>query len=196
MAPRDGAVLLQQQLKARFLSNRDRSVGMASNEQAEPQFAGKLLSELLADLEAPDAELRVWSASALDGFIWQCHADGKPIPAAVIRPLIDALSDPVGDVRGWAAIALGTLGKEGRHALPQLIKLLADEREEDGVRAKIAEAVAELMIEADVPILMHGPVADLLVNAEELVSPLRAAGVSFSAECYGQDRELLRELSS
>ena len=42
---------------------------------------------------------------------------------------------------------------------------------------------------------MHGALADVLGNAEELVAPLRAAGVSFTAECYGPDGELLRELS-
>jgi hypothetical protein len=55
---------------------------------------------------------------------------------------------------------------------------------------------AELVIEAESPILMHGPVADLQARAEELVAPLRDAGVAFSAECYGPapGRELLLEL--
>jgi hypothetical protein len=57
---------------------------------------------------------------------------------------------------------------------------------------------AELVIEDILPVLMHGPVADLLDRAEGLVGPLRAAGVSFTAECYGPepDRELLLELRS
>jgi hypothetical protein len=54
---------------------------------------------------------------------------------------------------------------------------------------------AELVIEAEAPILLHGSVADVLANAEELVAPLRAAGVSFTAECCGPAGELLRELS-
>ncbi len=51
---------------------------------------------------------------------------------------------------------------------------------------------AELVIEAESPVLMHGPVADLPARAEELVAPLRAAGVAFAAECYGPepDRDL------
>lgn len=55
---------------------------------------------------------------------------------------------------------------------------------------------AELVIEAKSPVLLHGPVADLAARAEELVAPLRAADVSFTAECYGPDpdRELLVEL--
>jgi hypothetical protein len=55
---------------------------------------------------------------------------------------------------------------------------------------------AELVIEAESPILMHGPADDLPARAEELVAPLRAAGVAFTAECYGPwpDGELLLEL--
>jgi hypothetical protein len=49
---------------------------------------------------------------------------------------------------------------------------------------------AELVIEAESPILMHGPVADLPSRAEELVAPLREAGVSFTAECYGPEPEV------
>src|SRR5688572_19418098 len=57
---------------------------------------------------------------------------------------------------------------------------------------------AELVIEAEGPVLMHGPVAGLPARADELVAPLRAAGVSFTAECYGPDpgREMLLELRS
>jgi hypothetical protein len=53
---------------------------------------------------------------------------------------------------------------------------------------------AAMVIEAEAPILMHGPVVDLPARAEELVAPLRAAGVSFTAECYGPEQELLLEL--
>lgn len=42
---------------------------------------------------------------------------------------------------------------------------------------------ADLVIESESPILMNGLVDDLLVHVDELVSPLRAAGVSFKAEC-------------
>jgi hypothetical protein len=54
---------------------------------------------------------------------------------------------------------------------------------------------AELVIEAESPILMHGSVADVLAHLEELVAPLRACGVSFTAECYGPEGELIREFS-
>jgi hypothetical protein len=57
---------------------------------------------------------------------------------------------------------------------------------------------SELVIESETPILMHGMVADLPTRVEELVAPLRAACVSFSAECYGPwpERALLLELRS
>jgi hypothetical protein len=50
---------------------------------------------------------------------------------------------------------------------------------------------AELVIDDTSPILMHGPVADLPARAEEVVAPLRAAEVSFTAECYGLEQELV-----
>jgi hypothetical protein len=53
----------------------------------------------------------------------------------------------------------------------------------------------ELIIESEFPILMHGPVADVVAHADELVAPLRVAGVSFIAECYGPDGKLLRQLN-
>jgi hypothetical protein len=52
----------------------------------------------------------------------------------------------------------------------------------------------ELIVEAEAPILMHGSVADVLGRVEELLSPLRAAGVSVTAECYGPDGEPLLEI--
>lgn len=54
---------------------------------------------------------------------------------------------------------------------------------------------AELVIESESPILMHGPVADILDRAEQLVAPLRTDRIFFTAECYGPDGELLRKMS-
>lgn len=63
---------------------------------------------------------------------------------------------------------------------------------------EVASDWAELVIEGESPVLMHGPVADLPDRVEELVAPLRAAGVTFAAECYGPlpDRVLLLEVRS
>jgi hypothetical protein len=55
---------------------------------------------------------------------------------------------------------------------------------------------AEVVIEARDPMLLHGAVADVLANVEALLSPLRAAGIAFEAECYGPQHELLRELAN
>jgi len=54
---------------------------------------------------------------------------------------------------------------------------------------------AELVIEGDTPILLHGPVADVLRNAERLFALLRAVGISYSGECYSETGELLREFT-
>ena len=57
---------------------------------------------------------------------------------------------------------------------------------------------AALVIEADSPILMHGNVTDPLARVDELVAPLRAANIAFTAECYSEspDRQPLREIKS
>lgn len=57
---------------------------------------------------------------------------------------------------------------------------------------------AELVIDSDSPILMHGSVADVETRAKEIVAPLREAGIEFSAEAYGPEPEqdLLFELRS
>ncbi len=53
--------------------------------------------------------------------------------------------------------------------------------------------VAELVVEAESPILLHGPMADVQENAEYGLAALRDAGVAYTAEVYGADGELLRE---
>jgi hypothetical protein len=57
---------------------------------------------------------------------------------------------------------------------------------------------ADLVIESELPILLHGSVADLLNNVERIVAPLRASGITFKAECYGPSPacELKLELQS
>jgi hypothetical protein len=50
---------------------------------------------------------------------------------------------------------------------------------------------AELVIEGENPVLIHGPVADLLANLPRIIEPLAVAGVPFSLECYDANRELI-----
>jgi hypothetical protein len=54
-------------------------------------------------------------------------------------------------------------------------------------------AWAELIIDGDSPILLHGSVADVLVNADRILEPLVKAGIAHTAECYGEDEVLLKE---
>lgn len=58
---------------------------------------------------------------------------------------------------------------------------------------EVVSAFAELVVEAESPILLHGPVDDVESNADRILAPLRAAGVADTAECYGVSGELLRE---
>lgn len=53
---------------------------------------------------------------------------------------------------------------------------------------------ADLSIKSETPMLMHGAVADILNHLDELLAPLRAAGVRFSAEFYGEGGELLQNV--
>jgi hypothetical protein len=50
--------------------------------------------------------------------------------------------------------------------------------------------IAELVIAGD-PVLVHGPIADPVANADAVTHPLREGALQFSFECYGPDRSLL-----
>ena len=52
---------------------------------------------------------------------------------------------------------------------------------------------AELVIEAESPILLHGPVADVQENADHILATLRDAGVAYTAESYDAGGGLLRK---
>ncbi len=58
---------------------------------------------------------------------------------------------------------------------------------------EITAPFAELVIEAESPILLHGPVDDIEANVDRILAPLRAAGIAYEAECYEDCGELLRE---
>src|SRR5688572_24272783 len=45
---------------------------------------------------------------------------------------------------------------------------------------------AELILEGDQKSLLHGPVANLLVNAQRIADILRQAKLPFSLECYSE----------
>ena len=56
---------------------------------------------------------------------------------------------------------------------------------------EIRSAFAELVVEADSPILLHGRATDLATNAELILAPLQAAEIAYDAEGYGADGALL-----
>ena len=57
-------------------------------------------------------------------------------------------------------------------------------------------ATGELVIESERPILVHGPVSEIASNVDRVVEPLRSAKLAFSAECYDDDRRLIRTVAS
>ena len=50
----------------------------------------------------------------------------------------------------------------------------------------------ELIIESCSPVLLHGPVAEVLTNADHILSVLRNAKIPFSAECLDEDDNILQ----
>lgn len=58
---------------------------------------------------------------------------------------------------------------------------------------EVRSPFADLIIEAESPTLLHGPVAEVEANADRILATLRAAGIGYTAECYDDAGELLRE---
>ena len=58
---------------------------------------------------------------------------------------------------------------------------------------EVRSSWAELVIDAESPILLHGSVADVQENAERILALLQAAGVAYDAESYDASGELMRE---
>jgi hypothetical protein len=54
---------------------------------------------------------------------------------------------------------------------------------------------ADLVIEDAGYLLMHGPLADAVGNADQILAPLRDAGVRYEAEFYDGDHELLHQVA-
>jgi hypothetical protein len=54
---------------------------------------------------------------------------------------------------------------------------------------------AELVLERDHPVLLHGAVAEVGQNAQRIAAVLRKAGLTFSLECYAPDHRLLTEIT-
>jgi hypothetical protein len=58
---------------------------------------------------------------------------------------------------------------------------------------EVRSPFAELVIEAESPTLMHGPVGEVEANAGRILAMPRAAGIGYKAEAYDADGELLQE---
>jgi hypothetical protein len=51
-----------------------------------------------------------------------------------------------------------------------------------------------LVIESEAPLLLHGPVDDVVANLDRILAPLKQAGVAYTAECYDVGGKLVRAL--
>ncbi len=58
---------------------------------------------------------------------------------------------------------------------------------------EVTSLFAELVIEAESPILLNGSVADAEASFDHILALLRSGGIAYTAECYGAGKELLRE---
>jgi hypothetical protein len=55
---------------------------------------------------------------------------------------------------------------------------------------------AELEVQAESPVLLHGVVAGGIANVERVLAPLREAGAEFTGECYDKSGKLLMDYGS
>ncbi len=58
---------------------------------------------------------------------------------------------------------------------------------------EVSSPFAELVIEAESPTLLHGPMAEVEANAGRILATLRAAEIGYTAECYDAGGELLQK---
>ena len=91
------------------------------------------LQTLFRDLRDPDAKVREKAVRGIGEL---------GLGPRAVRPLLDALNDPVGDVRAVAASALGRMGVDAKEAVPALVRLLRDP--EERARGSAAGALAEI----------------------------------------------------
>lgn len=52
---------------------------------------------------------------------------------------------------------------------------------------------AEVVIESSNPVLIHGPVMEVLMNSERIIEPIAAAGLTGTFECFDASGRLILE---
>ncbi len=57
---------------------------------------------------------------------------------------------------------------------------------------EVTSQFAELVIEGNDPILLHGPVADISCNVDRIAGVLAKSGQPYSLECYDDGNTLLK----
>jgi hypothetical protein len=60
---------------------------------------------------------------------------------------------------------------------------------------EIKSSWAEVVVEAENPVLMHGLIRDGQGNIDRILQPLREAEIAYKAEVYGENHALLHDVS-
>ena len=83
-----------------------------------------------------------------------------------------------------------------RRRVARLFRRLGWEVRKSGwAEYEMRSAIAELEVQAESPVLLHGTARDLDA-VECVVASLREGGAVFTGECYGEAGKLLREYKS
>jgi len=91
-----------------------------------------LIPDLIRSLQDTDAQVRQHAAMAL-----------ATLGPEALKPVTEALHDPINEKRAAAAYALGQMGYEGREAMPALQKALKDE--DAAVRRAASQAISRIL---------------------------------------------------
>jgi hypothetical protein len=101
------------------------------------------------------------------------------------------------DIPEWSNFFSSLSTNFDRRRVAEQFRLLGWEVRKCGWAAyEMRCSFAELVVEGGSPILMHGAVADVVVNLDRILSPLREAGICYSGECYDGGGKLLGEYNS
>jgi hypothetical protein len=91
------------------------------------------------------------------------------------------------------SLYLCVFGRLNRHRIARLYRRLGWAVTKRGwAEYEITSPFAELELQAESPILLHGAVNDI-ASVERVLAPLRESGAFYSGECYDQSGKLLEE---
>jgi hypothetical protein len=101
------------------------------------------------------------------------------------------------DIPNALDLCIAIFGGLGRRRVAQLYQRLGWEVRKSGwTEYEMRSSVAELEVQAESPVLLHGLVWGDLDTVESVLAPLREARAVFEGECYDGSGKLLKEYKS